>query len=92
MNSLSSLCPVYWLFHCLSLAFWLLIFTQKTLRPSPAVNRDVLVEGDCFRPQPPNNDGVPVKADEDAPPSLPLPRPAACGGCGLAAGAAGASV
>lgn len=92
VNSLSSLCPVCWLFHCLSLAFWHMIFTQKTLWPSSAVNRDVLVEGDCFRPQPPNNDSVPVKADRDAPRASLSWDPLLCSGCGRAAGAAGASV
>lgn len=75
VSSFSTPCPGCWLFHCLSLTFWLLVYIEQTDLPSSAVNRVILVEGDCFLPYPPNNDSIPVKADRDAPRSRPLLGP-----------------
>lgn len=70
MKSLSFLCLSCRLFHFPSLSFGLPIFIEKAQWPSSAVNRIVLVEGDCFLPYAPNNDSDPVKAAPPNPHSL----------------------
>lgn len=70
--TLSAFCLACYVFHCLSLSFRLLIFTEQTQWPSSAVNRTILVGDNCFLPHPPNNDSIQWKQMEMLPPP-PLP-------------------